>query len=73
LKTPALPLPKCVSGWKLEVVAAAPAVRHPSVVCCAPDGRVFVGEDPMDISAAAANLALGRILFGIPFALKLKQ
>lgn len=46
--------------WKIEVVAAAPAVRHPSVVSCAPDGRVFVAEDPMDISAPA-DRPLGRI------------
>jgi putative membrane-bound dehydrogenase-like protein len=51
-----------VPGWKLEVVASAPTIRHPSVVYCAPDGRVFVAEDPMDISAPSASLALGRIL-----------
>ena len=48
-------------GWKLELVAAAPQLRHPSVVCAAPDGRVFVAEDPMDISAPA-QAAQGRIL-----------
>src|SRR5690349_6938121 len=41
------PLPTPPRDWKLEVVASAPQVRHPSVVCCAPDGRVFVAEDPM--------------------------
>lgn len=55
-------LPVGPPDWKLEVVAAAPQIRHPSVVCTAPDGRVFVAEDPMDISAPSANLALGRIL-----------
>src|SRR5213594_3166057 len=55
-------LPECLPGWKLEVVASAPQIRHPSVVCCSPDGRVFVAEDPMDISAPSADLALGRIL-----------
>src|SRR5262245_51527071 len=55
-------LPACPPGWKLEVVASAPQVRHPSVVCCAPDGRVFVAEDPMDISTPTADLTLGRIL-----------
>ena len=59
---PAKRLPACAPGWKLEVVAAAPHVRHPSVVCCAPDGRVFVAEDPMDISTPRADLAQGRIL-----------
>jgi putative membrane-bound dehydrogenase-like protein len=56
------PLPTPPRGWKLEVVAAAPAVRHPSVVCCAPDGRVFVAEDPMDISLPSADAPQGRIV-----------
>ncbi|MBI2946148.1 MAG: HEAT repeat domain-containing protein, partial [Verrucomicrobia bacterium] len=56
------PLPTCPPDWKLELVAAAPKIRHPSVVACAPDGRIFVAEDPMDISALSANLALGRIV-----------
>jgi glucose/arabinose dehydrogenase len=32
-------------------VAAYPRIKHPSVVCAAPDGRIFVGEDPMDMAA----------------------
>lgn len=43
--------PRVLGPWKLELVAKAPEVRHPTVVCCAPDGRVFVAENPMDISA----------------------
>jgi putative membrane-bound dehydrogenase-like protein len=58
----ATPLPTPPRDWKLEVIASAPKVRHPSVVCCAPDGRVFVGEDPMDISLPSADLARGRVL-----------
>ncbi len=54
--------PAVPPGWTVEVVARAPDLKHPSVVCCAPDGRVFVAEDPMDISAKSADLALGRIL-----------
>src|SRR5436853_3715100 len=54
-------LPTCPPGWRLEVIAQAPIVRHPSVVCCAPDGRVFVAEDPMDISSPRADLPQGRI------------
>ncbi|MEW6160046.1 MAG: HEAT repeat domain-containing protein [Verrucomicrobiota bacterium] len=53
--------PQPRAPWKIELVASAPAVRHPSVVCAAPDGRVFVAEDPMDISAPA-NAAQGRIV-----------
>jgi putative membrane-bound dehydrogenase-like protein len=41
--------PTAAEGWSLELVARAPRVRHPSVVCCAPDGRIFVGEDPIDM------------------------
>lgn len=41
--------PRAADGWSLDLVAKAPRVRHPSVVCCAPDGRVFVGEDPIDM------------------------
>src|SRR5205823_3637927 len=55
-------LPRCPSNWRLEVVMRAPQLCHPSVVCCAPDGRVFVAEDPMDISAPKADMARGRIL-----------
>jgi putative membrane-bound dehydrogenase-like protein len=59
---PADALPGAREGWRIEVVATAPALKHPSVVCCAPDGRVFVAEDPMDISLPRADLAEGRIL-----------
>src|SRR5436190_16121900 len=54
-------LPKPPEDWKIEIVAEAPKVRHPSVACCAPDGRVFVAQDPMDISAPA-DQPLGSIL-----------
>ncbi len=34
--------------WKVEVIAEYPTVKYCSVVCCAPDGRIFLAEDPMD-------------------------
>jgi putative membrane-bound dehydrogenase-like protein len=46
----------------MELVAEAPRIKHPSVVACAPDGRVFVAEDPMDISLPKADATEGRIL-----------
>ena len=46
-------VPLARSPWKTSLVAQAPEIRHPSVVACAPDGRVFVAEDPMDISRPA--------------------
>jgi putative heme-binding domain-containing protein len=48
---PRLPVPP--PGWKVEIVAEAPRIEHPTVVCAAPDGRVFVGEDPMDMKPPA--------------------
>jgi putative heme-binding domain-containing protein len=53
--------PKAPPGWNVELVAKAPVINHPTVVCGAPDGRVFVAEDPMDISAPASARD-GRIL-----------
>jgi putative heme-binding domain-containing protein len=42
-------LPRCPPGWSVEVAARFPDVRHPTVLCAAPDGRIFVGEDPQDM------------------------
>ncbi len=50
-------LPACPPDWKVEVVASAPQVSNPSVICCAPDGRIFVGEDPMDMGKPASQPA----------------
>lgn len=61
---PALPQP--LPNWRLELVAGSPRIQHPSVVACAPDGRVFVAEDPMDISLPKADAAEGRILCLFP-------
>ena len=45
------PLPKAPPGWTVELVLEQPKILHPSVCCFAPDGRLFVGEDPMDMGA----------------------
>ena len=46
---PKLPHPSPSSkDWKLEVLKEKPNIHVPSVVAAAPDGRVFVAEDPMD-------------------------
>ena len=58
-----LAAPTAVPGWKVELVAQAPDIKHPSVVCAAPDGRVFVAEDPMDIREdTPAESKNGRII-----------
>ncbi len=54
--------PDPVPGWHLELLAHAPDIQNPSVVTCAPDGRIFVAEDPMDIRTALANAMEGRII-----------
>src|SRR5260221_692865 len=53
---------RSTSDWRVELVTQAPEIRHPSVVCSAPDGRVFVAEDPMDISSPHADALEGRIV-----------
>jgi len=42
---------RCAPGWRAEIVAQAPAISAPSVVCCSPDGRIFLGEDPNDMGS----------------------
>lgn len=54
-------LPKAPPDWKVEILARAPDIQHPSVVTTSPDGRIFVGEDPVDMhlpSDAAADRIL---------------
>ncbi|MEI7683449.1 MAG: HEAT repeat domain-containing protein [Planctomycetota bacterium] len=53
--------PKGPADWKVEVVAKTPQVNYCSVVCCAPDGRVFLAEDPMDM-VGPPNRPIDRIL-----------
>jgi glucose/arabinose dehydrogenase len=43
-------LPRAPADWKVELVAKPPELIHPSVVCTAPDGRIFVAQDPIDVS-----------------------
>jgi putative heme-binding domain-containing protein len=43
--------PWCPPDWKAVVIADSPTVFAPSVVCCSPDGRVFMGEDPNDMGS----------------------
>jgi putative membrane-bound dehydrogenase-like protein len=40
-------------GWKVELIAEAPALIDPTVVCCSPDGRIFLGSDPADMAQPA--------------------
>jgi len=44
-----LPLPRTASGWKAELVAQAPKMVFPTAIVVAPDGTIFLGQDPMDM------------------------
>ena len=54
-------LPKVPDGFKVRLVAAVPAVQYPCQVATAPDGSLFVGEDPMD-QVGPADKPIDRIL-----------
>jgi putative heme-binding domain-containing protein len=54
--------PQTLPGWRIELLAEHPVLRAPAVVCAAPDGRVFVGEDPMDVSTEFAHETRGRVV-----------
>jgi putative membrane-bound dehydrogenase-like protein len=54
-------LPNTLPGWKLTIIAQVPDLHYPTVVCCAPDGRIFVAEDPMDMTGPV-NVPSDRIL-----------
>jgi putative heme-binding domain-containing protein len=43
------PLPKVAEGWSIELVAKAPAIAYPTAVVVAPDGAIYLGQDPMDM------------------------
>src|SRR5712691_4083879 len=54
-------MPQPAAGWRMELLLSTPKLRHPTVVCTAPDARIFVAEDPMDISTSRADAAEGSI------------
>ncbi len=53
--------PKVPDGFAIRLVAAVPAVEFPCQVATAPDGSLFVGEDPMD-QVGPADKPIDRIL-----------
>jgi len=42
-------LPKVADGWSIALVQQAPAIRYPSAITVAPDGTIFLGQDPMNM------------------------
>jgi len=43
------PLPKVAEGWKVELAAQAPDILFPTAAVAAPDGTLYIGQDPMDM------------------------
>ncbi len=41
---------KLAAGWRIELVAEAPAITNPTAIVVAPDGTVYLGQDPMDMA-----------------------
>ena len=58
-------LPRAPKDWKVELIAQPPKLHFPSVIEVAPDGRVFVAEDPMDMTGPGSK-PLDRILCIFP-------
>jgi putative membrane-bound dehydrogenase-like protein len=46
---PPAPLPKVADGWKIELAAQAPQIVFPTAAVAAPDGTLYLGQDPMDM------------------------
>ncbi len=45
------PVPlKLAPGWSIELVAEAPGIINPTAIVEAPDGTVYLGQDPMDMA-----------------------
>ncbi|MDB5349990.1 MAG: putative heme-binding protein [Planctomycetota bacterium] len=42
-------LPEVPPGWKIAIVAEAPKILFPTAIVAAPDGTVYLGQDPMDM------------------------
>ncbi len=43
------PRPKVAEGWTIDLIAQAPAIVFPTAVVVAPDGTIYLGQDPMDM------------------------
>lgn len=43
------PTPKTARDWSIELVAQAPDIVFPTAIVVAPDGTVYLGQDPMDM------------------------
>ncbi|MHB1561386.1 MAG: DUF7133 domain-containing protein, partial [Isosphaeraceae bacterium] len=43
-------LPAVAEGWSIELAAEAPGIVYPTAIAAAPDGTIYLGSDPMDMT-----------------------
>ncbi len=43
------PMPKVADGWSIALVEQAPRIAYPTAIVAAPDGTVYLGQDPMNM------------------------
>ncbi len=43
------PLPRVADGWSIALVEQAPRIAYPTAIVSAPDGTVYLGQDPMNM------------------------
>jgi len=43
------PLPKVADGWSISLVEQAPRIAYPTAIVVAPDGTIYLGQDPMNM------------------------
>ena len=43
------PLPEPAAGWRIELIKQAPEIVFPTAITVAPDGVIYLGQDPMDM------------------------
>jgi putative heme-binding domain-containing protein len=51
------PAVRLAPGWKIELVAKAPEIQFPTAIVTAPDGTIYLGQDPMDMPGPATTPA----------------
>jgi putative heme-binding domain-containing protein len=42
-------LPEPAAGWSIELIEQAPRILFPTAIVAAPDGTIYLGQDPMDM------------------------
>ena len=49
-------LPRVAAGWSIALAQQAPAIQYPTAIVVAPDGTIYLGQDPMNMPGPV-NLA----------------